>query len=243
MTKPVTVVSAIAGLVLMGTAAQAQTATSQPETGAYVTLGIGGQPKTSSFGSSGTFSSFNETGRFDTIQNVGAGSLFDIGGGYTFMKHVAVGASVWNARAKSSASAAALIPDPVFFGRLTTVTADGGELKQSTLGVNLFVTYTRPLTDRFDVAVSAGPTIVRTRLDAASVIVTPNSQKITVGSESQSKTTAAAGNVGVDVTYRVKPMYNVGFFVRYAGGQVDLPAVQNLKVGSLQTGGLLRYRF
>lgn len=245
MTKTMIRVPAIAALVLSGmSAAQAQTLTPKPETGAYVSLGVGGQPQTRSFGSSGTFASFNETGRYDVNQKIGAGVLLDIGGGYRFTKHISAGVSVWNARSKSAVSAAASIPDPVFFGRFTTVSATGdSELKQSTLGVNIFVTYTMPVADRFDVAVSLGPTIIKTKLDAGGATVTPNSQKITLTTDRQSKMGAKAGNVGVDFTYRVKPMYNVGFFARYAGGELDLPAVKNLKVGRVQAGGLIRYRF
>jgi hypothetical protein len=169
--------------------------------------------------------------------------LIDIGGGYQFMKHVAVGVSVWTARSKSAASAGAIIPDPVFFGRFTTLSAEGQDLKQSTLGVNLMVTYSLPIAGRFDLALSGGPTVVRTRLDASRAIVTANSRTLTLESERQSKTSAKAANAGLDFTYRANEMYSIGFFARYAGGEVDLPAVSKLKVGSLQTGGLIRYRF
>lgn len=234
----------VVGLVLTGaSAARAQTPPPTADTGAYVSVAVGGQPLTRSFASSGTFSSFNETGRYEVNQNIGAANMFDIGGGYRFMKHIAVGASVWSARSKSAVAAAASIPDPVFFGRFTTVPAGDNGLKQSTLGVNIFVTYTRPVADRFDVAVSLGPTIVKTTLDAGSVAVTPNTQQVRLSSDRQSKTSAKAGNVGVDFTYRLNAIYNVGFFARYAGGELDLPVVKKLKVGSLQTGGLFRYRF
>ena len=64
---------------------------------------------------------------------MGAGVLFDVGGGYKFAKHLAAGLSVWNTRSKSAAAAAASIPDPLFFGRFTTVTPTAvDELKQST---------------------------------------------------------------------------------------------------------------
>lgn len=245
MTKTMSSTALIAGLLLTGaSAAQAQTLTPQPETGAYLSLSVGGQPQKRSFGSSGTFSSFNEQGRYEVTQNIGGGVTFDVGGGYQFMKHLAVGASVWTTRSKSAVSAAASIPDPVFFGRFTTVTVQGDkELNQSTLGVNLSVTYTSPVADRFDLAVSLGPTIIRTKLDVGTVAVTPNSQTVTLSNESQSKTTAKAGNFAVDFTYRVNELYGVGLFARFAGGEADLPARKALKVGGLQFGGIVRYRF
>lgn len=234
----------IAGFMLMSaSASQAQTAAPQPETGAFVTLGAGGQPQRRSFGSGGAFSTFNETGRYEVIQNVGAGVLFDVGGGYKFAKHLAAGLSVWNTRSKSAAAAAS-VPDPLFFGRFTTVTPTAvDELKQSTLGVNVFVTYTTPIADRFDLAVSLGPSLIKTKLDAASAIVAANGQTVTITTDRQSKSTAKAGNFTLDFTYRISSMYSVGVFGRYAGGELDLPAVKKLKVGTAQAGGLIRYRF
>jgi hypothetical protein len=245
MTNTMNRAIAIAGLLLTAaSAAQAQTLTPQPETGAYISLGAGVQPQKRSFGSSGTFTSFNETGRFEINQNVGSGALFDVGAGYQFMKHLAAGISVWTVRNKSAVAAAASIPDPVFFGRFTTVTAEPDEdLTQSTLGINLQIIYTMPVADRFDLAIAIGPSVIRTKLEVATLAVTPNSQTVTVGTESQSKTTAKAGNLGVDLTFRANEMYNIGGFVRYAGGEVDLPAFAKMKVGGVQVGGIVRYRF
>ena len=245
MTRTMSIVPVILGLLLTAASvAGAQTLTPQPDVGAYLSLGIAAQPQKRSFGSGGTFPSFNETGRFEVNQNIGAGGVFDIAGGYQFWKHLAAGVSVWTARSKSAVSAAASIPDPVFFGRFTTVNATGiTDQKQSTLGLNLFVTYTMPVADRFDVAVSLGPTIVKTKLDVGSVVVAPNSQTVTLSSASQSKTTAKAGNFALDFTFRINEMYSVGIFGRYAGGEADLPAVKKLKVGGVQAGALIRYRF
>ena len=245
MNTKVTLAPMIAGFLLTAaSAAQTQTLRPQSETGAYVTFSAGGQPQTRSFGSGGTFSTFNETGRYEVIQNVGAGVLFDVGGGYKFAKHLGAGLSVWNTRSKSAAAAAASIPDPLFFGRFTTVTPTAvDELKQSTVGVNLFVTYTTPIADRFDLAVSLGPSLIKTKLDAATATVASNGQNVTITTDSQSKSTAKAGNFTLDFTYRISSMYSVGVFGRYAGGELDLPAVKKLKVGTAQAGGLIRYRF
>lgn len=245
MTKTMNRLIVIAGLLLTAVpTAQAQTLTPQPETGAYLSIGAGVQPQKRSLGSSGTFTSFNETGRFEVNQNVGSGFLFDVGGGYQFLKHLAVGVSFWNVRNKSAVAAAASIPDPVFFGRFTTVSVESDEdLNQSTLGVNLSIIYTMPVADRFDFSVSLGPTIIRTKLEVGQVAVTPNTQTVTLSTESQSKTTAKAGNLGFDLTYRVNEMYNVGLFARYAGGEVDLPALAKMKVGGVQAGAIVRYRF
>jgi hypothetical protein len=245
MTKTMNNMALIAGLLLTGASAvHAQTLTPQPETGAYLTLAAGGQPQKRSFGSSGTFTSFGETGRFELNQNVGAGFLFDIGGGYQFMKHLAAGVSFWNVRSSSAVSGAASIPDPVFFGRFTTVTpTPENDLHETTLGINVGIIYTMPIANRFDLAIGVGPTIIRSKLEVGTLAVTPNSTTVTLSTESESKTTAKAGHLSVDVTYRANEMYGVGLFVRYAGGEVDLPSLPKAKVGGLQLGGIVRYRF
>jgi hypothetical protein len=245
MTKTMSSMALIAGLLFTGaSAAHAQTLTPQPETGAFVSLGVGGQPQKRSLTSSGTFPAFNETGRFEINQNIGGGFLFDFGAGYQFMKHLAAGVTIWTLSNNSAMSAAASIPDPVFFGRFTTINAEADEdLHQSTLGVNLQFIYTLPISDRIDLAVSLGPSFIRTRLEVGEVTVVPLGQTIVLSSDSQSASTVKAGNLGLDFTYRMKELYGVGLFVRYAGGEVDLPALQKMKVGGVQAGAIVRYRF
>jgi outer membrane protein with beta-barrel domain len=245
MTKTMNSMALIAGLLLTGASAvDAQTLTPRPETGAYLSVGLGGQPQRRSFGGEGTFPSFGETGRFLINQNVGAGFMFDVAAGYQFWRHLAAGISVWSVRNDSAVSGAASIPDPVFFGRFTTVQPDPrNDLKQTSLGINVQLVYTIPVADIFDLQVSLGPSFIRTKLDVGHINVAPNSTTVTLTTESQSKTTAKAGNLGVDMTYRATEVYNLGLFVRFAGGEVDLPALSKLKVGGVQVGGLVRYRF
>jgi len=245
MTKTMNNMALIAGLLLTGASAvHAQTLTPQPETGAFLTVAAGGQPQKRSFGSSGTFTSFGETGRFEVNQNVGAGFLFDIGGGYMFMKHLGAGISVWSVRSSSAVSGAASIPDPVFFGRFTTVTpTPDNDLHESTLGINVQLIYTMPIADKFDLTIGLGPTIIRDKLEVGTLAVAPNSTTVTLSTASESKTTAKAGNLSIDVTYRANEMYGIGLFARYAGGEVDLPSLPKAKVGGIQVGGIVRYRF
>ncbi len=245
MTKTMNCAALIAGLLVSGASAvSAQTLTPQPDTGAFVSVALGGQPQRRSFGSNGTFTSFGETGRFEINQNVGAGFMFDVAGGYRFARHFGAGVSVWSVRSDSAISGAASIPDPVFFGRFTTVTPTPiNDAKQTTLGINIMFMYTMPIGERFDLTVSLGPTIARTKLDVGVLNVASNSTNVTLSTESQSKTTAKAGNVGVDFTYRVNAMYSAGLFGRFAGGEADLPALAKAKVGGIQVGGILRYHF
>ena len=64
---------------------------------------------------------------------------------------------------------------------LSAATAEPDEdLTQSTLGINLQIIYTMPVADRFDLAIAIGPSVIRTKLEVATLAVTPNSQTVTV---------------------------------------------------------------
>jgi hypothetical protein len=54
------------------------------------------------------------------------------------------------------------------------------------------------ITDKIDLAVSGGPSIIHVKQDLGSITVAPGTQNTTTSIETQSKTTAKAGNVGVD---------------------------------------------
>lgn len=73
--------------------------------------------------------------------------------------------------------------------------------------------------------------------------VAAGTQNVTPTSTSESGTTGKAGNVGLDLSYLVTTNYGIGAFIRYAGGELNLPTAPNLKVGGLQMGGGLRLRF
>jgi len=244
MKKTLTLMAAIAGLIIGATTAFAQTPSPTSPGEVFVAINAAGQFQDRSFGSSGTFTSFNETGSYETLQNIGSAFVFDASGGYHFAEHMAVGAGIWLGHAKSAVAGSAILPDPVFFGRYTTVTpTPPSDLSQGTFGLNFQFIYTVPVNNRIDFALFGGPTLLHVSQDVGSITVSPTTQTAAMSSESQSATTMKAGNVGLDITYKLAEEYGIGFFIRYAGGEVDLPAVSNLKVGGLQFGGGVRFRF
>ena len=113
----------------------------------------------------------------------------------------------------------------------------------SALGASLLLSWTTALTDRMEASVFLGPGFVHVKQDVAIATVAPGSQAVTMGIQSQSASTAKAGTVGVGLMQRMTDRIGVGVFVRYAGGQVDLPAVAKLKVGGVQVGGGVRALF
>lgn len=246
MTKKTSLTVVIAALLfgIGASAANAQTPSPRSPGEIFINVSAGGQMQDRTFGSSGTFSRFNETGSFEAVENVGRAFVFDATGGYQFGQHLAFSVGIWMASAKAAVAAAAIMPDPVFFGRFNTVTPTPPTgLKQQTLGVNFDIIYLLPLTNRIDLALSIGPTLSHVKQDVGTIVVSPTAQTATIVVESQSKSTFKGGNLGIDVSYKLAERYGLGFFARYAGGEADIPAVSKMKVGGLQVGGGLRYRF
>jgi len=245
MTKRMHIAAMVAGLLVMGAAAGAQTLNPTTEGGPFVSLAVAGQPQTRSFSSGGALPPiFGETGSFQINQNIGRAIVLDVAGGYRFGGHLGAGVGVWFARSQSAVAATAAIPDPLFFGRFTTVTLSDDNRSANTMGVNIMLMWTQPISNKIDATISLGPTITRTSVDVASITIPPSGNLgPSLSFETQSKTSAKGGNVGVDIDYRANEQYAVGLLVRFAGGEVDLPAVSKLKVGGLQIGAIVRYHF
>jgi len=169
--------------------------------------------------------------------------VFDVNGGYRIGRSFSIGAGVWTAYPDGASASAASIPDPTVFNRPKTITLTSSDLKQTNVGVNIQVGWMGTIGDRMDIAIAGGPSIIHVKQDLGSVTVTPGSQTAVASVVTESKTTAKAGNIGFELGYRLSDRYGLGGFVRYAGGQVDLPSVPNLTVGGVQVGGRMRFWF
>jgi hypothetical protein len=143
----------------------------------------------------------------------------------------------------SDANLTASIPDPLFFTKPKTVTTVATGLVQNTLGINIQAVWTTHVSDNVDVALFLGPTILHVAQDIASVSVAAGTQNATGAAASESATSGKGGNIGADFRYRLTDRYSAGAFIRYAGGEVDLPSAPKLKVGGAQVGVGLRARF
>jgi hypothetical protein len=242
MTKTTTIIAMIGALTL-GTALTARAQTTPAEPKMFANISVGGQLQSRDFTSVATFQLFDETGTVTANQTIGSGFVFDAAAGYRFAGRLAgaIGISTFNGTGEAASTVA--IPSPLFVGKPTIKNfspSDYGDLKQSNVAVNFQVVYMWPLTNRFDLQVYGGPSVIHVSQDIASATPVENS---TATIEKQSATTGKAGSVGVDLAYRLSNRYGVGGFVRYLGGQADLPGVENLTLGGTQAGGGIRIRF
>jgi len=241
MKKTTTIIAMIGGLTF-GSAFTAHAQTPAADDGTmFVNVSVGGQFQSRDFSSVATFDLFNETGSVTANQTLGSGFVFDATGGYRVWPTIAVAVGVSTSGGSGDAAALLAIPDPVVRGRHTLVAANYSELKQLNVAINFQVVWMAPVTDRLDFSVFGGPSVVRVKQELAGAV--PSGSSAVTAVETQTETTAKAGTVGVDLTYRLNERYGVGGFVRYAGGQVDLPAISNFTFGGAQVGGGIRIRF
>jgi hypothetical protein len=242
MTKTTTMAAMIGGLVL-GAASIAQAQATQAEDKIHVNVSAGGQFQSREFSPVTTFPLYDETGTVTSNQTVGSGFVFDVSGGYRVWRNLSAGVGISTFNGSGEAAALAAVPSPLFVGKPTLVAFDAsdfGDLSQSNVAVNFQVMWTRQINDTFGFAIFAGPSVIRVKQEMPSVTADASSLPIVV---SESKTTGKAGHAGVDFTYRVNPRYQVGAFVRYLGGEVDLPSAPKLKVGGVQVAGGIRLHY
>jgi hypothetical protein len=241
--KTTTTIGAIIGALVLGSTSIARAQAPATSDGPFVNISAGGQFQSRTFSAVTTFPLFDETASITANQTVGGGFVFDITGGYPLWRSFAVALGLSTFNGSGSAASLAAIPNPLFRGQpfLFPFPAEVyGDLKQSTVAVNFLVVWMRPLTDRIDLSVSLGPSVVRVKQELASATPDVNSVATT---ETQSKTTAKAGMIGVDLGYQITDRYGVGGFIRYLAAEADLPAVPRLKVGGTQAGAGIRLRF
>jgi hypothetical protein len=243
MTKTTTIIAMIAGFTL-GTAVTTRAQTpSTTNRNIFVTFSIGGQFQTRTISTNATINVFGEDGVVTANQTVGSGIVVDVSGGVPLWRKILVGVGVSTFNGKGDAAALAAVPDRLVFGKFNTVPLTASDLKQSDIAFNIQALWTRPLTDQIDLVLSFGASIIRVKQDVVSVTVDLITGAASAATETQSKTTAKAGNVGVDFRYKLTDRYSAGVFVRYLGGEVDLPAAPKMKVGGVQAGGGIRFRF
>jgi hypothetical protein len=100
-----------------------------------------------------------------------------------------------------------------------------------------------PVTERLDLVLSAGRSLIRLRQELTPTVTIPAStQTINLVRERQSGT-ALGLNAAFDGTLMLTTRYGVGVCARYVRGSVDLSAARDVTVGGFQTGFGLQARF
>jgi len=209
----------------------------------FLNVSLGSQFTTHGFTSATSFPLYDETATISTSQTVGHGVVFDVSGGYRLTDRLFVALGLSTFHSAGDATVAASIPDPIFVNRHLATTAIASDMGQTTVAVNFQAVYMLPLTDRMDLSFFLGPSVLHVKQDFVSATVASGTQNLSISPSGESATTAKAGTLGFDLSYKVTGPFRAGIFVRYAGGKVDLPSRADLKVGGVQYGVGIRTRF
>jgi len=231
----------VAAVCLSAAAASAQTA-GATDTKFFVDVNVGGQFLHHSIDSTVSFPLYDETATVSSSQSTGNGFVFDIGAGYKFTPSLAAGLSFSTFGSKADASVTAKIPHPLFFDQPLTVNTSATGLERTERDVHVRLFWFLPVSDKMDVALSAGPSIVKLSQQLASGTVANGTQNLTVTTTTESKT-GVGFNLGADGTYLVTPKVGVAIFIHYVIAKMDLPSVSGVGAGGVQVGVGLHYRF
>jgi hypothetical protein len=206
-------------------------------------VNAGGQFQNHTFIDNNSFVVFSELATVSDTQTVGQGFVFDASVAYRAWRHLSIGLGLSTFSGTSNTTISGSIPSPLVFGQPKVSSTSVSGLGQTDVAVNLTFGWTQPVTDAIDIAIVVGPSLINVKQDVASASVPAGTQDLTSTTTTQSKTTGKAGQAGIDLSYKINSRYGAGVFVRYLGGEVDLPAALKLKVGGVQVGGGLRIRF
>jgi hypothetical protein len=218
----------------------------------YVTINGGYQATSNDFGDSTTFRANAEDGRLETDYAVQAGPAFDIAGGATVWRQLAIGVGVTRFSRSTPLTINASVPHPFFFNQPRSVTGEVGGLKREELAVHLQARGLIPTRGRLQAMVFGGPSFFRVKQGVISQVVYAETYPYDVASVGQALTTDASEsklgfNVGGDIAYFFTRQVGIGFTAQFAGATVEMPApdggTTDVKAGGLQTGGGLRLRF
>jgi len=195
---------------------------------------------------------YGETATYGVNHESGEGGFFDISGGVRVWRNLAAGLGVTRFSTASGAAVTASIPHPLFFDRPRTGTFATSDLEHTQTGIHLQAVWVVPVTDQIDVSVFGGPSFFSveqgliTSVTSAEIAAPFFAVAITGATSITVSERAVGANVGVDITYLATERLGGGFFVRYAGASVDIPAgggSQAIDVGGVQFGIGLRARF
>jgi hypothetical protein len=238
------------GLLLLLVHALAPGASAQAVRGS---IGINGgyQATTTEFDDSFTFPLHQETGTTRVTYPIGAGPVFDAGGGVRLWRGLGAGLAVSRFVREGRAPATTLVPHPFFLQRHRQVAGDAAGIRREETGIHLHAQYSVPLSRRLYLTLMAGPSMLR--VDQTLVIDVNYSEEYPyddaafTGADTNTRDGSAFGfNVGADVRWMFTRTIGAGGFVRFTRGDIELEqGERTLRVdaGGAQAGAGVRFVF
>lgn len=255
MNKSVVTLLIVCG-VLAGAASQASAQGATWADRGYINVGWGVESGSSTMTDSQTKTIYEEPATFGTSSTFTSGSLFDVGVGLRLWKNLTAGVAYHQEQNDTEGAATGSVPSPFFFNRPRTLTAaEPLDRKESATHVTLG--WVVPISNKFDVMVSGGPSFFRLTQEVISSVAhnetgaTSSTVNATLDTEERSKSVTGY-NVGADVTYIAwsndSIRLGVGGFFRFTTAEaevqmLDAGTAQPTKVGGVQFGFGARLRF
>ena len=184
---------------------------------------------------------YDETAVFAADTEVGSGPFFDVNVARRIgWQNLIIAGGFSYFTGSGDAAGTASIPSPLFFNQPALIPISGEDLSRSELGFHFSLVFLRPISDKMDFALSAGPSIYRISQELLSGTVAAGTQNMTPTVEDQSGTGVGL-NVGGDFTYLLNPQMGIGILARYTWAPVDLDS-SSMTAGGFQIGAGIRIR-
>jgi hypothetical protein len=241
-------------ILLIAALASAPPAFAQPKTfqgRGFIVVNGGYQITRNNFEKASTFNANAEDGSFTTDYEVKGGPTFDVAGGATLWRRLAVGVGVTRFSRSTPSTLNGSVPHPFSFDRLRSVTGDVGGLKREELIVHVQARATAPIGSRLQVVAFGGPSFFQVKQGMVSAFTWAESYPFDEASFGSATTVRAKGsklgfNAGVDVAFFFSRQLGVGSTIQFSGTTVEIQSpggVQEVKAGGARAGGGLRLRF
>ena len=210
------------------------------------------QQESTAFSATSTFSRSGGTGTIITNYDGVRSQLLDIALGQRVWNGLSVGVAVTWASQITDAAVSASVPHPAPSGSARTVSGIAPGIRRQELGLHVNAAYAVPTHGRVQVAVFAGPSLLRVRqglVTGVTVNETPPFDTATFASATvvESRRQRVGYNAGVEASVRLWKALGVGVLVRYSHAELPFApapgAEVTLEAGGLQIGGGLHFRF
>lgn len=196
---------------------------------------------------------YDEQASYTASQTVkSSGGFFDISGGVRVWGNLAIGLGYTQVSTSGSAEESVTEPHPLFYNTPRTASATMSGLRHREQQVHLFAMFVIPMTDKFEIAVSGGPTFFSLKQGTIGTFEwaeggPPYSSISVTLTATEVRKSKTGVNIGGDVTYKITKNLGIGGFVRYAGTSVSVTtaggATFDENVGGVQVGAGARIRF
>jgi hypothetical protein len=217
----------------------------------WFSVGGGVQPAANSFSDTFDVPLYAETEKVSIAYPVKGGAIVAASGGYRVWKQLALGLGVTRYNRRAQAPVDAQIPHPFFDNRFRQVQGTTPATRTE-IGAHILIGWMMPLTDRFRILVTAGPSVLNVRQTLVTgVEITETYPYDTAAFKSATAGTATARatgfNAGADLFWMFSR--NVG-----AGGLVQVTRARakertgagrtvSVNAGGAQVGAGLRFLF